>query len=379
MNNVHKDKYRSAKRESNMKISFLPSDYLINGLRNLEDIGRKESSFFLRAVRIINDSSNKIILTQYRFDIQRNSETLKSIIYNEKMIQKKAEDVSKLTEALPHPDLAKFFLGTAEFWNKDKLSLNELEQDQETGLRLEHFVYMDKEPVDQLKFTVYYTEKGDQKKEVIIMPLQQYECKNEYIFPLRGAWIPANPFDNPYEHRRMHSQEFGFDLIKVDKEMNLSSSSGRENESHIFYGEEVIAIADGVVVDTFEQLPDNPAAGELLPEEDLGKVIMESGYLPVAAGNYVVIEHPEDECSFYAHLIPNSLKVKNGEKVKQGQVVGLLGNSGNSSAPHLHFQLMQGSNPLTARGLPCKFTNLTGLEGEKIELIDKNFSIVYAE
>ncbi|MHA1347501.1 MAG: M23 family metallopeptidase [Candidatus Heimdallarchaeaceae archaeon] len=362
-----------------MIISYLPSDYLINGLRKLEDIQRIESSFILRAVRIKNDSTNIIKLTQYRFDIQRNSETLRTIIYDEKMIRKKAEDVGKLIDALAHPDLAKFFLGTAEFWKKDNLSLNELEQDQETGLRLEHFIYMDKESVDHLKFTVNYTENGEEKKEEIIISLQQYTCKNQYIFPLRGAWIPVNTFDNPYEHRRMHSQEFGFDLIKVDKDMNLSSNSGKKNESHTFYGEKVIAIADGVIVDSFDQLPDNPTAGEYLPEEDLGKIIAESGYLPIAAGNYIVIKHPGEEYSFYAHLIPNSLKVKIGEKVKQGQVIGLLGNSGNSTAPHLHFHLMQGPDPLSARGLPCSFTNLTGLEGEKIELVDKNFSIVYAE
>ncbi|MHA1420224.1 MAG: M23 family metallopeptidase [Candidatus Heimdallarchaeaceae archaeon] len=159
----------------------------------------------------------------------------------------------------------------------------------------------------------------------------------------------------------------------------MSSNSGKKNESHTFYGEKVIAIADGVIVDSFDQLPDNPTAGEYLPEEDLGKIIAESGYLPIAAGNYIVIKHPGEEYSFYAHLIPNSLKVKIGEKVKQGQVIGLLGNSGNSTAPHLHFHLMQGPDPLSARGLPCSFTNLTGLEGEKIELVDKNFSIVYAE
>ncbi len=361
-----------------MKISYLPSDYLINGLRNLEDIQRKESSFFLRAIRIENNSSNKIKLTQYQFDIQRNSETLKTIIYNEKMIIKKAEDVSNLIDALAHPDLAKFFLGTAEFWKKENLSLNELEQNQETGLRLEHFVFMDKEPVDQLIFTVFYTENGEEKKEEILIPLKQYTCKNQYIFPLKGAWIPANTFDNPYEHRRMHSQEFGFDIVKVDKDMNLSSNSEKKNESFCYYGEEVIAIADGTIVSTFDQLPDNPAAGELLPEEELGKIIAESGYLPIAGGNHIVIEHSSEEYSFYAHLIPNSLKVKVGEKVKQGQVIGLLGNSGNSSSPHLHFQLMQGPDPLIARGLPCRFSNLTGLEGEKIEIVDKNFSIIYA-
>lgn len=361
-----------------MKITFLPSDYLINVLRNLEDIQRVESSFFLRAVKIKNHSSKKIQLIKYQFDIQRDSKILKTISYDKEMIKKKAEDVSGLIDALTHPDLAKLILGTAEFWNKENLSINELEQNQETGLRLEHFVYMDKEPVDQLTFTVFYTENSEEKKEEIIIPLKQYTCKNHYIFPLKGAWIPVNTFDNPYQHRRMHSQEFGFDLVKVDKDMNLSTNSGKKNEMFSFYGEEVIAIADGVVVDSFDQLPDNPAAGELLPEEDLGKIIMELGYLPIAAGNYVVIEHPDKEYSFYAHLIPNSLKVKNGEKIKQGQVIGLLGNSGNSTAPHLHFQLMQGPNPLTARGLPCKFTNLTGLEGEKIKIIDKNFSIIYA-
>ncbi|MHA1218211.1 MAG: M23 family metallopeptidase [Candidatus Heimdallarchaeaceae archaeon] len=362
-----------------MKISYLPPDYLINGLRNLENIKRVESNFFLRAVRIENDSSNKIQLNQYRFDIQRDSEILKTIIYDEEMIKKKAEDVSGLIDALPHPDLSKFILGTAEFWNKENLSCCELEQNQETGLRLEHFVFMDKEPVNQLIFTVFYKENNEEKKEEIKIPLKQYTCKNQYVLPLKGAWIPINTFDNPYEHRRMHSQEFGFDLVKVDKDMNLSTNSGKKNEMFSFYGEEVIAIADGVVVDTFDHLPENPAAGELLPEEDLGKIIMELGYLPIAAGNYVVIEHPGKEYSFYAHLIPNNLKVKSGDKVKQGQVLGLLGNSGNSTAPHLHFQLMQGPNPLTARGLPCKFNNLTGLEGEKIEIIDKNFSIVYSK
>ncbi|MBY9001971.1 MAG: M23 family metallopeptidase [Candidatus Heimdallarchaeota archaeon] len=362
-----------------MNITYLPSAYLINGLRNLEDIKRVESNFFLRAVRIENNSSNRIQLNQYRFDIQRDSKTLKTIIYNEEMIKKKAEDVSNLIDALAHPDLAKFFLGTAEFWKKENLSLNELEQNQETGLRLEHFVYMDKEPVNQLKFTVFYTENYEEKIEEIVIPLKQYTSKNDYKFPLRGAWIPVNTSDNPYEHRRMHSQEFGFDLVKVDKDMNLSSNSGKKNEMFSYYGEEVIAIADGVIIDSFDQLPDNPAAGEFLPEEDLGKTINESGYLPVAAGNYIVIEHPGKEFSFYAHLIPNSLKVKNGEKIKQGQVIGFLGNSGNSTAPHLHFHLMQGPDPLAARGLPCKFSNLTGLEGEKVEFLNKNFSIVYTD
>jgi murein DD-endopeptidase MepM/ murein hydrolase activator NlpD len=54
----------------------------------------------------------------------------------------------------------------------------------------------------------------------------------------------------------------------------------------------------------------------------------------------------------YAHLQPGSLRVKAGQKVKRGDVLGLLGNSGNSTEPHLHFQVMDRPSPLGAEGLP---------------------------
>jgi murein DD-endopeptidase MepM/ murein hydrolase activator NlpD len=62
----------------------------------------------------------------------------------------------------------------------------------------------------------------------------------------------------------------------------------------------------------------------------------------MALGNSVVIEHPGPVFSLYAHLKTGSVKVKAGAKVKKGTVVGLCGNSGNTSEPHLHFQLQDG-------------------------------------
>ncbi len=63
--------------------------------------------------------------------------------------------------------------------------------------------------------------------------------------------------------------------------------------------------------------------------------------------------------AFYAHLQPGSVRVETGDTVKPGQVLGLLGNSGNSDAPHLHFHIMDGPRPLSSNGLPYRFSSFT--------------------
>ena len=128
-------KFKSIKFKSViMKITFLPSDYLINGLRNLVDIQKIESTFLLRAVRIVNDSSNTIRLKKYRFDHLIESEIVKSVIYEESMIRKKAEDIKLTLERLSHSDMAKLFMGQAELWNKEQFSTSELKQNQDRCL-----------------------------------------------------------------------------------------------------------------------------------------------------------------------------------------------------------------------------------------------------
>jgi murein DD-endopeptidase MepM/ murein hydrolase activator NlpD len=76
------------------------------------------------------------------------------------------------------------------------------------------------------------------------------------------------------------------------------------------------------------------------------------------AGNHVILKHGPREYSAYMHLMPG-LKVRPGQRVEQGQVVGLCGNSGNSLETHLHFQLQDGPDPIRARGLPVRFGDFT--------------------
>ncbi|HYO83907.1 MAG TPA: M23 family metallopeptidase, partial [Bryobacteraceae bacterium] len=72
-------------------------------------------------------------------------------------------------------------------------------------------------------------------------------------------------------------------------------------------------------------------------------------------GNYVVLDVGDGRFVTYAHLIPGSLTVKRGDRVRAGQVLGKIGNSGNSSGPHLHFQVATGPGVLRGDGVPFVF------------------------
>jgi murein DD-endopeptidase MepM/ murein hydrolase activator NlpD len=91
------------------------------------------------------------------------------------------------------------------------------------------------------------------------------------------------------------------------------------------------------------------------------KVNVQSLYTPMEnldlrwlAGNYVIIEFAS-LFAVFAHLIPGSITVKKGQEINTGEVIGLVGHSGNSTAPHLHFQLMDSNDIQQAKGVPCAF------------------------
>src|SRR5262249_13337905 len=75
-------------------------------------------------------------------------------------------------------------------------------------------------------------------------------------------------------------------------------------------------------------------------------------------GNYVVIKHERGEYSHYAHLKQGSVRVKPGDAVSRGQIIGQLGQTGNSTEPHLHFQLTDGQGPMYSRAIPIVFKDI---------------------
>ncbi len=111
----------------------------------------------------------------------------------------------------------------------------------------------------------------------------------------------------------------------------------------------MLAVADSVVVNVYDaaeaQTPGAPRRGLTLP-----------GF----GGNMIVLDIGVGNFAFYAHLQKGSLKVALGDKVMAGQELALLGNTGNSDAPHLHFHVMDGISPMDSNGLPYVFRRFTG-------------------
>jgi biotin carboxyl carrier protein len=174
--------------------------------------------------------------------------------------------------------------------------------------------------------------------------------------PLRGAnWVAGNGPGNTSGHRRgiipidgaaRVPQRFAIDWVQVNKDGKTFSGDEKKNENYICYGQKVHAVANGVVTEVKDGIPQN------VPGADSRAVPIT---LETVGGNHTILNIGNGVYAFYAHLQPGSLRVKVGDHVKAGQVIALLGNSGNSTEPHLHFHLIDRSSPLGGEGLPFAY------------------------
>lgn len=205
------------------------------------------------------------------------------------------------------------------------------------------------------------------------LKVENHRSPNDYIFPLAGTWyVGASPSLNS-PHRWAANEEFAYDLIALGGDGQSHKGDGSHLADYYAYGRDILGVADGVVVETGADATE--ADGRLRrpdeSEEDYGKrTLMEQNELlakgyKAPLGNYVVIRHAGGEFSHYGHLKQGSVRVKAGETVTRGQVIGQLGQTGNSTEPHLHFQLTDGPDPMYSRGVPITFKNVVDLLGSE--------------
>jgi len=175
--------------------------------------------------------------------------------------------------------------------------------------------------------------------------------------PLDGAdWSasdgPSNDRDNHHRRgvvildgRSVDSRRYAIDWTQVKDGVTFSGDA-RDARSYYSYGKVVLAVADGGVVAARDDLPDNiPGHGDAFhPAVPIT--------LETVAGNTITLDLGGGQFAYYMHLQPGSLRVKVGNRVRRGQVLALVGDSGDAREPHLHFEVTTSSKLLAGEGVP---------------------------
>ena len=163
--------------------------------------------------------------------------------------------------------------------------------------------------------------------------------------PFKGEWSVTWGGDTKEQNYHVESvaQKNAFDFLIYDEKGSTHKGTGESNEDYYAFGKELYAPCDGEVVLVVDGVKDN-VPGVLNPI-----------YIP---GNTVIIKTSTGEYAFFAHFKQHSIVVKQGQKVSTGELLGLCGNSGNSSEAHLHFHLQNVEDMTKAIGAKCYFDQL---------------------
>jgi hypothetical protein len=187
-------------------------------------------------------------------------------------------------------------------------------------------------------------------------------------FPLRGEWVavrtPAHRV--PSHGTDMLGQRYAFDFVRPDHRRGLHLHPGSALRAALFgertrdycgWGQPIHAAFDGVVVAAVDRVPERPRVhmvGELAHTLTTTVGFDPARGVDSVAGNHVIVQGA-DASAVFAHLVPGTVSVTTGQRVRAGEVIGRVGHTGNSTAPHLHFHLMDSPDPLRAKGVPCAF------------------------
>ena len=190
-------------------------------------------------------------------------------------------------------------------------------------------------------------------------------------FPLRGEWLSPNTPGTkiPSHGTNQLGTRYAYDFIQVDWERTGLPAYrvsfpqyllfGGSLKQYYCWGQEIYAPCDGAVVQVKDGYAERTRTNLF---SDMFNAYKNAHYfnpqeddVQAVAGNYIIIKYSDNVYAALCHLQTGSIVVSVGQSVKKGDIVGKVGHSGNSFAPHLHFQLMDNIDIAAANGLPCAF------------------------
>lgn len=206
-------------------------------------------------------------------------------------------------------------------------------------------------------------------------------------FPLRGEWsverTPAHRI--PSHGTDMFGQRFAYDLVRTDHRPGFHLHPAGTLRSYLiggrardFYGwgQPVHAASGGEIVEAVDGVPErqwlHPACESWLALKNAYALGLARRRFDPArlAGNHVIVR-TGGTYALYAHLAPGSVAVTRGQEVRAGELIGRVGHTGNSTAPHLHFHLMDSADPFRAKGIPCAFAEYLVQRGRQWERVER--------
>lgn len=220
--------------------------------------------------------------------------------------------------------------------------------------------------------------RGESAPEPVVLPA-----------PFAGRWTALNsPASKVPSHTHALAQTYAIDVVRSGPDAPAEPPFAwlwpplRRPERYPSFGELLTAPADGTVVAAHGRSRDHltrmsTAGLLLLVLEGFARSQGASRHL---LGNHVILDLGDGRYAVLAHLRHGSLRVGAGEQVAAGQPLGECGNSGNSSHPHLHYQLMDGPDVRTARGLPLAWhhRDATGAERTDVPANTEEFTPIPA-
>lgn len=321
------------------------------------------STLLVHDIAIVNDGAATVALTQVEIQLRDHGVVRDTRILTPEDLTRAAAGLSQLQQSPMWPRLGFIYGGDALLHGARLGSSATLAPGEALIVTAQVFAFRGAR--DELRVRAI-SSSGEGEGHVAI---SSELSRTAFAFPLRGNWYDGAAPSLHSHHRWAPMEQFAHDFVQIGPNLNTYRTNGAHFADYYAYGQPVLAAAAGTVVAAVnDQREDERAMKQ--PNETQEAYFtrlradqaerLSRGALGII-GNHVIIDHGNGEFSIYVHMKPGSVRVHAGDRVAQGQQIGQVGSSGNSTEPHLHFQVCNSADALMCAGIPIQWVGLSSV------------------